>query len=127
MARWIQWKRFCLRHAVVFCLSPSTMIRRQSRDTLYPMKERYSSSKLNICDMHIYFTSESQGWFSSIYKNVDTMKNSNELPIFCLPINLRGWWYFDPEGVSDIVSLTQPINSEVPLQVDSYKQHPVDL
>lgn len=55
------------------------------------------------------------------------MKNSNELPIFCLPINLRGWWYFDPEGVSDIVSLTQPINSEVPLQVDSYKQHPVDL
>lgn len=38
------------------------------------------------------------------------MKNSNELPIFCLPINLRGWWYFDPEGVSDIVSLTQPIN-----------------
>lgn len=37
------------------------------------------------------------------------MKNSNELPIFCLPINLRGWWYFDPEGVSDIVSLTQPI------------------
>lgn len=83
------------------------------------MKERYSSSKLNICDMHIYFTSESQGWFSSIYKHVDTMKNSNELPIFCLPINLRGWWYFDPEGVSDIVSLTQPINSEVPLQVDN--------
>lgn len=47
------------------------------------------------------------------------MKNSNELSIFRLPINLRGWWYFDPEGVSDIVSLTQPINSEVPLQVDS--------
>lgn len=55
------------------------------------------------------------------------MKNSDELLIFCLPINLRGLWYIDPDGVSDTVGLTQPINSKLPLQTDSYKQQHTDL
>lgn len=55
------------------------------------------------------------------------MKNSDELLIFCLPIYLRGLWYFDPDGVSDTVGLTQPINSKLPLQTDSYKQQHADL